>query len=131
MSGCKRCGKCCEGFPMTYEEFQRIVKYLKANPSIISKLQSEPVPYPNENACVFLRGTKGDTYCAIYSARPEVCKAFGTKGVASLRCPYGAEITTYTPKEAEKLLEVYEVFPDQLINPNRLIKELLKGGKVI
>ena len=106
---CIRCGKCCDTFPMSLEQIQRIEKYLQNNPDVLENLRNtSEIIDPPRRVCPFLRGKTGDTYCAIYPVRPEVCQVFAVKGVGvGLNCPEGTEITTISPESARKLLEVY------------------------
>lgn len=106
---CKRCGKCCDEFPMSEEQIERIAKYLEANPKVKKMLLNTPkIVAPQRKVCPFLRGIVGEMYCAIYPIRPEICQVFGVKGVdEDLECPEGTETTTVSVVEAKELLKVY------------------------
>ena len=78
---CKRCGQCCDQFPMSESQIERIEKYLEENPDIKNLLRNTPeIIAPPRRVCPFLRGEVGNAYCTIYPVRPEICKVFGVKG---------------------------------------------------
>lgn len=106
---CKRCGQCCDQFPMSESQIERIEKYLEENPDIKNLLRNTPeIIAPPRRVCPFLRGEVGNAYCTIYPVRPEICKVFGVKGyIEGLVCPNGTEITNITLAEVQYLLKIY------------------------
>lgn len=75
---CKEgCGSCCGYAPATTTEFNRIMRYVRANGI---------VPVDQGMTCPFHQGGK----CAVYEVRPLSCKLFGH--VEGITCPHGLNV---------------------------------------
>lgn len=117
---CKKCGKCCDQFPMSLGQMRKIEDYLLSHPDIIIKMRSLPeIKSETRRVCPFLRENSGETYCLIYPVRPEICKAISIKGLSEdFACPEGTVSTEYSVQEITKMLEVYTKPNDDFIrNP--------------
>ena len=69
--GCK--GLCCGPVPITGKEYKNIQKQVKSMPrKIRDELMNQPRLF---GTCIFYDQTRDQ--CGIYTARPEVCRAFG------------------------------------------------------
>ena len=90
--GCHECGlRCTAGVQMTRQEFEQIVKCLRAqDPRQVTRVleQDKRVPWFEDidtEQCTFYDVTKHR--CIIYPARPLICRLFGR--VEWLPCPLG------------------------------------------
>lgn len=114
---CLRCGKCCSNFSMTKKQVIRILEYLRGNPKVLDTLLETPEVKDVQDACVFLRGTSGNTHCTIYSARPEICRIFGVAGEDGLECPEGTVTTEYTLVEVKNI--IHDIYYEPQISVGR------------
>jgi hypothetical protein len=93
--GCHECGlRCTAGIQMTRQEFQQIVKCLRAQDARqVTRVleQDKRVPWFEDidtEQCTFYDVTK--RRCLIYPARPLICRLFGL--VEWLPCPEGRSL---------------------------------------
>lgn len=104
---CQRCGECCCSFPLSDQEVKQIMDYLQRHPKAMQTLKVLP-PFFQIEACAFLRVDENNKcFCGIYPVRPNICKAFGCKGMEkfNLNCPHGAVSEEFSEDEAKKLVE--------------------------
>ena len=128
MSGCIRCGSCCNNFLMTKGQVIRILEYLKEKPNVIKELRETPEVEGIPNVCIFLRGTVGRTYCKIYSVRPEICRVFGVEGRDGLECPKGTITSKYTATEAEEIIDnIYKVSQNSVGHYDNFFRSFIKN----
>lgn len=67
---CHNCGNCCGPVPITYQERDKIQRFLKSHPDIAREAKQKALSL----TCVFR--DKKNKKCLIYSCRPEICKLF-------------------------------------------------------
>ena len=104
---CKHCGRCCENMSITPIQAVRINRFLRDNPELALEVKNR-LSTITDNTCIFLNN---ENACSIYSARPEICKIFGVRGVEEgLNCPNGTESTNVSTEEAQKMLDSYSIY---------------------
>lgn len=81
MSACTSCGQCCGPAMASRDEIKRIRRLLKdTGETWIAPGDDDPL------RCGFLRRDGDATRCAVYEARPWVCRAFGV--VKQMPCDF-------------------------------------------
>lgn len=74
---CTGCGECCSCLlPVTKEEINRILDYIKKH-----KIKPHKLPVTDSSStidltCPFLDDTKPSEKCVIYEVRPEICRLY-------------------------------------------------------
>lgn len=81
---CRNCGDCCGPLMVTKKELSEIKKHVDRN---ISKKEKNRLKKQKRDPLTCQFRDLENKNCAIYPARPEVCKLFGV--VDRLPCPYG------------------------------------------
>lgn len=81
---CRGCGGCCGINPLSLEECDKILAYVKKDKENLIKVKEAINAKKDALACSFL---DKNNKCSIYSARPIVCKIFGVD--RHLICEYG------------------------------------------
>jgi Fe-S-cluster containining protein len=106
------CGQCCaEVFPVSEAELERVVLYA-----------NEHGLEPRREAGVCLWYQEGR--CAVYEARPMVCRVFGHLGPPFQQCPRGYN----TNVEGDELREVRRVMAEKGA-PVRYMQEVLEDDE--
>jgi len=73
---CKQCGKCCYMTPaLTDNDIHRIKRIGLKEKDFIENLEKKYIK-ANNGKCMFLIERKDKTACAIYTARPEICRQY-------------------------------------------------------
>ena len=80
--GCVNCGECCGVIPVTYEELQHIIAYIKDHPGLSTRAQKNA---HRMDACPFRDNTAKS--CMIYPVRPVICILMGV--CAGMTCKHG------------------------------------------
>lgn len=116
MIGCNGCGACCEDFPVSKADIERIGDYIKRNPIVADFIDRKPfVP----DQCIFRNNE--EKKCMIYEIRPDVCISYGPdylkvfQGISdpefadvlrSIKCPAQDRIILPTKASIDAIIKV-------------------------
>lgn len=116
MGSCTSCGECCTVATARPQEVRRIRRFMRENFIVWER---------NDTArCGFLRDQDDGTYrCAVYEARPFVCRAYGV--IQEMKCGY-------FPEDATESLPADRAVELRLIDPaDKLLGEVFEGPQYI
>jgi len=85
------CGECCGIVPVTETEFQRVRRFVEAQGI---------VPVNQGPTCPFFQAGR----CAVYEARPMICRIFGHIAEPTGRCPRGYSTEALSDAEGTRLV---------------------------